>query len=227
VICHSEWGLHPLRNPPFSSAVGRFLVTLAPRNDKILGFLPNPQVSIDETLRFLPSCDPISHPGLGGQRPIFMSTMQNIQRFFAYDDWANHEVLRSLEALPGPPQRSVKLLAHILSARRLWLERLLAQKQTYPVWPDFTMGQCKSEAAELPALWKKYLTALKEDELSQSLTYKNTKGESWTSQKQDILMHVVMHSTYHRGQIAADIRAAGFTPPYTDFIHGVRQGFVE
>jgi uncharacterized damage-inducible protein DinB len=36
-----------------------------------------------------------------------------------------------------------------------------------------------------------------------------------------------MHSAYHRGQIAADMRAAGFAPPYTDFIHAVRQGFVK
>ena len=63
--------------------------------------------------------------------------------------------------------------------------------------------------------------------LSRSLAYKNSKGESFTSQKQDVLLHVVMHSAYHRGQIAADMRAAGFTPAYTDFVHAVRQGFVE
>ena len=78
-----------------------------------------------------------------------------------------------------------------------------------------------------PGLWKNYLTALGEAGLARSLTYKNTKGESFSSQKQDILLHVVMHSAYHRGQIAADMRAAGFSPPYTDFIHAVRQGFLE
>lgn len=63
--------------------------------------------------------------------------------------------------------------------------------------------------------------------MPRSLTYKNTKGESWTNQTEDILMHVIVHSAYHRGQIAADVRAAGFTPAYTDFIHAVRQGLVE
>jgi len=38
---------------------------------------------------------------------------------------------------------------------------------------------------------------------------------------------VITHSTYHRGQIAADLRAAGVQPAYTDFIHGVRQGLIE
>jgi uncharacterized damage-inducible protein DinB len=153
--------------------------------------------------------------------------LEHIRNLFSYDDWANREVLTSLQALDAPPGRSVKLLAHILSAERLWLERLLVQKQTLPVWPVSTLGQCKLEVDQLPGLWKNYLTALGEAGLARSLTYKNTKGESFSSQKQDILLHVVMHSAYHRGQIAADLRAAGFTPPYTDFIHAVRQGFLE
>jgi len=156
-----------------------------------------------------------------------MAMIAYLQRLFSYDDWANREVLTSLQALPVAPPRSVKLLAHILSAEKLWLERLRLQKQTYPVWPDFTLEQCKLEIAELRGLWKAYFGLLNDDGILRSLTYKNTKGQSWTSQKQDILMHVVMHSAYHRGQIAADVRAAGLTPAYTDFIHGVRQGFVE
>jgi len=156
-----------------------------------------------------------------------MEMIPHIQRLFLYDDWANREVLALLQELREPPPRSLKLLAHIVSAERLWLERLRLQKQTYPVWPQFTLEQCKLEVAELPGLWKNYLAALGEAGLSRSLTYKNTQGESFTSKKQDILLHVVMHSAYHRGQIAADMRAAGFTPAYTDFIHAARQQFVE
>jgi uncharacterized damage-inducible protein DinB len=44
---------------------------------------------------------------------------------------------------------------------------------------------------------------------------------------QDVLTHVVLHSAYHRGQIASLMRAGGAVPAYTDFIHAVRQGFVE
>lgn len=150
-----------------------------------------------------------------------------LQKLFAYDDWANREVLAALEALEVPPARAMKYLAHIVSAERLWLERLRVEKQTYPVWPDFTLEHCKLEIAQLRDQWKAYLASMKEDGLSRALTYRNSKGESWTNAKQDILMHVIMHSAYHRGQIASDMRAAGFTPVLTDFIHGVRQGLVE
>jgi uncharacterized damage-inducible protein DinB len=156
-----------------------------------------------------------------------VNMLEHIEGLFSYDDWANREVLASLQALKAPPAGSIKLLAHIVSAERLWMERLLVKKQTWPVWPLFTLEQCKLEVDQLPGLWKTYLASLGEAGLSRSLTYKNTKGESFSSQKQDILLHVVMHSAYHRGQIAADMRAAGFTPAYTDYIHAMRQGFVE
>ena len=154
-----------------------------------------------------------------------MAMIPYFQRLFAYDEWANREVLTSMQA--PAPSHSLRFFAHILSAERLWLERLLGQPQTLPVWPDFTLDQCRLQVAELPGLWKDYLGSLTEDSLALDLTYKNTKGESWVNSRSDILMHVIMHSAYHRGQIAADMRAAGFTPAYTDFIHGVRQGFVE
>jgi uncharacterized damage-inducible protein DinB len=150
-----------------------------------------------------------------------------LQRLFSYDDWANGEVARTLSKLESPPARSIRLLGHIMSAERLWLERLRQQKQTYPVWPEFGLKQCEEEVGAVGELWTAYLASIREDDLSRSVAYKNTKGETFTSQTQDILMHVILHSAYHRGQIATDTRAAGFTPAYTDFIHAVRQGIVE
>ena len=153
--------------------------------------------------------------------------LEHYRRLFAYDEWANQEVLRSLQASADPPRRSLQLMAHILSAERLWLERLQEIPQTYPVWPDFQLSQCEREAAALPQLWRNYLAGLSSAKLSQAVHYKNSKGESWTNSVEDILTHVVMHSAYHRGQIAAEMRATGDVPAYTDFIHGVRQGLLE
>ena len=156
-----------------------------------------------------------------------MNMLEHLRRLFQYDDWANREVLAALQASGSPPVRSIQLLSHILSAERLWLERLLQQKQSTAVWPDLTLQQCATQAADLAVLWKNYLSSLTEAGLAATISYKNSKGESWTSRTEDVLLHVVTHSAHHRGQIATDVRAAGFTPAYTDFIHAVRQGFVE
>ena len=155
-----------------------------------------------------------------------MDTREYLIRLFAYDAWANQEVVGALQAAPSSPPRALKFLAHILASERLWLERVNQQKQTFPVWPEFTLEDCKKQATELPLLWNNYLEASAEPDLVSSVSYKNTKGEIWSSRNDDILMHVIMHSAYHRGQIATDMRAAGLTPAYTDFIHSIRRGFV-
>jgi len=156
------------------------------------------------------------------------SSLQSyFRRLFSYDDWANREVLDGLRKIEMPPAKSVKLLAHIVAAERLWLARLKNGHQPLPVWPNFTVHESGNELAELAGRWRDYLDSLGATGLSLEVSYKNSKGEPWTNSVQDILMHVVMHSAYHRGQIALDMRTAGHEPVYTDFIHGVRQGLVE
>ena len=149
-----------------------------------------------------------------------------IERLFRYDDWANREVVTALTELSTLPPRSLKIMDHILSAERLWLERVRSEQQTYPVWPDFTIGRCQHEVEQLAQLWTGHFSSLQEEDLGRPVRYQNSKGETFTSQHLDILMHVILHSAYHRGQIAIDMRAAGFSPAYTDFIHAVRQGLV-
>jgi uncharacterized damage-inducible protein DinB len=154
-----------------------------------------------------------------------MDIFQHLRRLFTYDEWANREVLAVLKGADEAGERSCKRLAHILSAERLWLERLEQKSQTLPVWPDLTFDQCAKEITDLAARWKNRLGP--GAGLSRQVTYKNSKGESWSSREDDIMLHVITHSAYHRGQIASDLRASGFTPAYTDFIHAVRQGCVE
>jgi uncharacterized damage-inducible protein DinB len=148
---------------------------------------------------------------------------KDLQHLFNYDEWANREILTVLKK--SGTDRSRKLLAHILSAERLWLERIQQKPQSSAVWPDPTLEQCEKEIDELATAWKRYLQS--DADLERKVTYKNSKGEPWSSREEDILLHVITHSAYHRGQIATDLRAAGITPAYTDFIHGVRQGLVE
>ena len=89
------------------------------------------------------------------------------------------------------------------------------------------MKKAEAQSAETSRLWRDYLDGLLAADLSRAVSYKNSKGEVYTSAVEDILTHVLLHSAYHRGQIASHMRANGQTPAYTDFIHGVRQGLIE
>lgn len=155
-----------------------------------------------------------------------MDLVKHLQRLFDYDAWANQEVLKTLQKNNGP-ERSIKLLAHIFAAERLWLERLQGRDQSVAVWPASSLAECEAQARELAAQFRKYLQAAAEDSLRTTITYTNSKGEPWTSEKYDVLQHVIMHSAYHRGQIASDTRASGAIPAHTDFIHAARQHLIE
>lgn len=166
-----------------------------------------------------------------------MEMLQYIRRLFAYDDWANREVLARLQAVAvksggEPPPRSLQLLGHIIGAEWLWMERmqkdlLPKERKNMEVWPELSLNQCAVQIADLRRRWPKYMAELTEEDLGDFIAYKNTKGETWSNTIDDILMHVVMHSSYHRAQIAADLRAAGHEPAMTDFIHAVRLGYVK
>jgi len=149
-----------------------------------------------------------------------------LRKQFAYNGWANREVLAAIQAAGGENQRSLQVMSHILAAERLWLERLLAQPQSVPVWPQPDLARCEAKVTEMARLWVEYLNVAATRDLSQTISYKNSKGEAWTSTIIDVLTHVVMHSAYHRGQIASHMREKGETPAYTDFIHAVRQDLV-
>jgi len=156
-----------------------------------------------------------------------MDMHEHFQRLLAYDEWANREALASLAASIPPPPHSLRLLAHIVAAERLWLGRLQEDRKAVVVWPDLTLDECAAQLAELPRLWQDQSRGLTPARLAQPIAYTNTKGEQWTNTVGEILTHVVLHSAYHRGQIASDLRAVSLPPAYTDFIHGIRQGLVE
>jgi len=153
-------------------------------------------------------------------------------RMFAYDHWANRECLAAMRAADSfsadASSSAIARMAHILSAQKLWLERILKQRQSMPVWPSATIQDCMALAGEMSSAWKQHLKQLAaRGSLDNKVEYRNSNGEIWSSRVEDILMHVLFHSAYHRGQIALQMRASGIEPAYTDFVHAVRQGFVE
>jgi uncharacterized damage-inducible protein DinB len=155
-----------------------------------------------------------------------MELLAYLRKLYAYDYWANREVARALQAVPHPPARSVRLMAHVAGAEWTWRHRILPESKKMAVWPQLTVEQVLQEVGELQQAWEGYLGKLTPARLEETAAYTNSKGDHFSNMLADILMHVVMHSAYHRGQIAADMRASSLEPVYTDFIHAVRQDMV-
>ena len=151
-----------------------------------------------------------------------------LQLAYAYNRWANARLVSAAASL-SPEQlnrdfavsyRSIfGTLQHILWAEWRWLGRWLARA---PAGHDPL--ECRDLVA-LRTLWSEiereqleFLQRLSTTDLDRSISYDNPPGTRWTYQLRHMLQHLVNHSTYHRGQVAAMLRQLDITPPATDFL---------
>ena len=58
------------------------------------------------------------------------------------------------------------------------------------------------------------------------LKIRTTKGEPYSHPLSEMMLHLVNHGTYHRGQVTAMLRQLGAKPLATDLILFYRQGSV-
>jgi uncharacterized damage-inducible protein DinB len=155
-----------------------------------------------------------------------MTVLGFLRHQFKYDSWANREQHRVLSSLSAPPEQATKLLAHIIGAQWVWFDRLQQRPQRSTVWPDMTLADCAAQLRQLEAEWQRYLDSLSEDALWKHVSYKNSKGEAWSSTTLEILNQLLVHAAHHRGQISSEIRRTGATPAPIDYIHAARKGLL-
>lgn len=147
------------------------------------------------------------------------------ERLFEYDYWGNREALASLGSVAGDGSRAKRFFNHIIGAQRVWLSRFETPEppSTAP-WPEMSLEEASAAVEELRGRWKALLEKMSPEALAGPLSYRNTKGEEFKTPVQDVLMHLVMHSAYHRGQVAAAVRDSAGKPAATDYVVYVRQG---
>ena len=138
--------------------------------------------------------------------------------------WADAIVAESLQGEANADSEAARLFAHIAAAEHLWFARIQSRAPDYPVWPDaMTPSQAAAVAAEHADLYERLVRAASTSELARMVAYRNSAGRDFQSRVSDIVTHVAMHGSYHRGQIARQLRAVGRQPPYTDFIQYTRR----
>jgi len=148
--------------------------------------------------------------------------MDHLKRLIEHLAWADERVLNSLRSCRTPLPAAISLYSHVLGAEHHWLSRLTEKRPTILVWPDMSLEECEQLARDNADGFRKFATDLKPEDLNRQVTYRNTAGVEFTNGVEDMLMHVAMHGSYHRGQVAALLRSAGDEPMPTDYIQWVR-----
>ena len=149
-------------------------------------------------------------------------SVEYFTKLFDHMEWADRRALASLRAMPNPPPTTVELFAHILGAERVWLSRIEGSQSPIAVWPKLTLDESERILDENAKGFRRVLSNLPSAGLQKPIAYKNSAGDQFTSTIEDMLTQVITHGSYHRGQIAAQVRAAGGTPNPTDYIAYIR-----
>lgn len=140
-----------------------------------------------------------------------------------YNRWANNLFLECLSDNTVANARAFLLMSHLLTAEEIWLSRLKGEPAPNErLWHEYPLPQLKGKAEENTRAWISWLQALSEKDFSLLLTYRNSRGETFSTAVADVLNHVINHSTYHRAQVAGLLRLEEVNPPVSDYIRYVR-----
>ena len=155
----------------------------------------------------------------------------DIVALFAYDRWANREVLDACRKLtaeqyiaePVPGWSSVRsTIYHIALATEFNLRALVGDPDD-SIPPEANLATVDDMARLLERAYRRFedlRPTLTPNRLDTVLTLRAI-GRTFTLPRWAMLRHIVNHSTYHRGQVAAKLKRFGIEQPATDFFFWV------
>jgi uncharacterized damage-inducible protein DinB len=170
------------------------------------------------------------HPPLAGTSPRRLMMKAHLQRFAAYNSWANARLYEAALALSDAEYRRDVgaffksmhgTLNHILLTDRLWLKRLTGVGD-HPNRLDAIIHEGRRDLAMARADEDDrivgYVAGLDEAALQERQRYQNTSGKVFEDRRSDILVHLFNHQTHHRGQAHTILSICGRQPPPLDLL---------
>jgi len=137
-------------------------------------------------------------------------------QLFDYNFYCNKKLIEACTDMENIPAQSSELFSHMLNAHHLWNIRITGKKAAYEVWQlhdvkDWGDIHYENQRASFE------ITTNAVD-FDARIDYENSKGRRFTNTLQEVLFHIINHSTHHRGQIASDFRVNGLEPIPLDYI---------
>jgi uncharacterized damage-inducible protein DinB len=156
-------------------------------------------------------------------------TLDDLRSLYTYNAWANARFFEAIEGLDetrrtAPLESSfpsvIATLGHIVGAEWIWLSRWQGTSPSgFPDWLQApTLEDLRSRLSRVESDRATYLAGLAEADLQRPVAYRTLDGTAHSTRLLDLLLHLVNHSTYHRGQVTTLLRQAGGAPPATDYV---------
>lgn len=140
---------------------------------------------------------------------------EKLIELFEYNYHFNNKLIEFIsENFQIKPEKTVKLLNHLINAQQIWNARINNESE-FEVWQINDWNNISKINTDN---YVKTLKIIHNESPENIIEYKNSKGQKFINKIEDVLFHVINHSTYHRGQIATDIKNNGLEPINTDYI---------
>ena len=145
-------------------------------------------------------------------------------RLFNYDQFANKQIT-DLILKSGQTGKPVQLMAHLLAAQQIWLNRCKGLPAPGgALWPDWQAETFNAIIDSNHQAWITYLDGLQPGDFNADVVYKNSRGDSFQTRLDDVLAHLINHGTHHRAQAGQQLKFNGLLQlPTTDYIFYVRE----
>jgi uncharacterized damage-inducible protein DinB len=138
------------------------------------------------------------------------------RELFTYSNYINNKLIGLFITNAGSiPDKAHLLLCHILNTHRVWNNRIERDSTDPGIWETHPIEKLQAMEQEN---FNRSLAILEKCDMEQTIHYTNSSGNHWDNTIQDILFHMVNHSTHHRAQISSVLKEAGIEPLITDYI---------
>ena len=157
-----------------------------------------------------------------------MSTT-TLKSLFGYKTWANSELFALLATLPEQHAEQlhtcIRTLNHSYVVDRLFRARLSGDPSPFEATNTKatpSLKQLAQDVATTDTWYQSYVSGISEKELSSILEFTFTDGDAGRMSREEILLHVLIHGGYHRGNVGQVLKSISVVPPrdlYTKFLH--------
>ncbi|MBA2937376.1 DinB family protein [Paenibacillus sp. CGMCC 1.16610] len=146
--------------------------------------------------------------------------MKTIKCMMDHLYWADERILAALEDSETKNKELLKLVRHVAVAERVWLSRLQGKGTAqYSLWEETEdLNTIRTMFEENAEQYRVYFEGLEESVLDKMIDYANQSGVPFRTSIRDILLQVLLHGQYHRGQINRALRIESAEPAQVDYI---------
>ncbi|PBB19767.1 DinB family protein [Mesorhizobium sp. WSM4313] len=154
-----------------------------------------------------------------------MSAKTLLKGMLAYQARANDELVEKLAGMDpsrdaGERHAAIRLMNHIHVVARIFAAHLKGVAHGYASdnTPDTPEPRAlRAALAEIDGWYLDYLEAVSEQRLADPVAFTFTDGDRGCMTRQEMLIHIVLHGSYHRGEIGRMLAAIALSPPWDTY----------